>query len=97
MSKTPLFNTLRDYFDDFTVLGKELYERSYKFQRSEKQMSANPMINMREELKGGIDELIFLRKAIGNEFNRMGEFILSSVTKNVVKLFTDYWKAVNTA
>ena len=90
-------NTLRDYFDNFVSLCKELYERSYKFAKSDKEMSANPMINMREELKSGIDEMIFLRKSTGNEYNRLGEFIGVNVSKNVVKLFTEYWKAIGLA
>jgi hypothetical protein len=55
------------------------------------------MINIREELKGGIDEMIFLRKSVGNEFNRLGDFIQTNTGKNIVKLFTDYWKTVSTA
>jgi hypothetical protein len=74
-----------------------LYEKSYKFTKSDKILSANPMINIREELKGGIDEMIFLRKSVGNEFNRLGDFIQTNTGKNIVKLFTDYWKTVSTA
>lgn len=74
-----------------------MYEKSYKFTKSDKILSANPMINIREELKGGIDEMIFLRKSVGNEFNRLGDFIQTNTGKNIVKLFTDYWKTVSTA
>jgi hypothetical protein len=74
-----------------------LYEKSYKFTKSDKILSSNPMINIREELKGGIDEMIFLRKSVGNEFNRLGDFIQTNTGKNIVKLFTDYWKTVSTA
>ncbi len=86
--------TLRDYFDNFASLCKDLYERSYKFSKSEKQMNPNPMINMREELKAGIDEMIFLRKSVGNEYNRLGEFASTNISKNVIKLFTEYWNAL---
>jgi hypothetical protein len=41
--------------------------------------------------------LIFLRKSTGNEYNRLGDFIAINSVKNVVRLFGDYWKAVDTA
>lgn len=41
--------------------------------------------------------MIFLRKSVGNEFNRLGDFVLSNTGKNIVKVFTDYWKGVSTA
>lgn len=90
-------NALQSYCDTVASFHKELYEKSYKFTKSDKILSANPMINIREELKGGIDEMIFLRKSVGNEFNRLGDFIQTNTGKNIVKLFTDYWKTVSTA
>lgn len=47
-SKTPLSNSLREFFEDYIGLCKSLYERSYKFTKSDKIMSVNPLINMKE-------------------------------------------------
>lgn len=41
--------------------------------------------------------MIFLRKSTGNEYNRLGEFIANTPQKNLIKLFNDYWKAIDTA
>lgn len=46
-SKTPLCNMLREYFEEYVNLCKSLYERSYKYTKTDKAISANPMINMK--------------------------------------------------
>lgn len=47
MSKQKLLNLLKDYFTSYSSMCKDFYEKSYKFTKSDKSFTLNPLINMK--------------------------------------------------
>ena len=69
--KYALYHILKEYFNHYSSLTKDFHEKSYKISRNENKIENNKFINIGEELKEGFEELVFLRKSTGNDFQRL--------------------------
>ena len=73
-----------EYYIQYQSLAKDFHEKSYKnlnYYSSENNPEKNKYINMGEELKEGLDQLIFMKKETGNDYQRLKDFISTKSMK----------------
>lgn len=57
---------LKEYFKEYASLSADFHERCYKYDIPQREESDNRLINMRVELRTGLERLFNLRKQTGN-------------------------------
>lgn len=73
----------------------DFHEKSYKVSRNEIKPHANKYVNIGEELKGGFEELLFLRKSTGNDYHRLRDFIQNKTFQELDLLINTYLNEMN--
>ena len=93
--KNVLYSVLKEYFTQYSNLTRDFHEKSYKISRNENMNQSNKLINMGEELKDGFEELVFLRKATGNDYQRFNEYIAAKTFKELDLAVYGYLNEMN--
>jgi hypothetical protein len=96
LEKRPLQRTLEDYFQEFAKISKEFNERCYRLEADglEQTPSKNPLASLRVELKKGFDEMVFLRKSVANNSNRLATSLNTVLLPHLRKAFEVYYSSV---
>ena len=88
--KKHLEEMLLEYFDDYAKVHRHFHDKTIKISKEEEPASVNKFVNIKEELRKGFEELVYLRRNLGVNAEKLDGYIANHINKSIKLAFSVY-------